>query len=83
MTTLPPTEATVVLVESSSLPAEQVRATPVVVRRGMAVHTCDGCPAGYIAAVVVDRDEQRITDLLLIRQCRQPDYQLLPITAVT
>jgi len=55
----------------------------LLVRRGMAVRTCDDCQAGYVAAVVVNCLTHQITHLLLMPPCQPPTYRLLPVTAVT
>lgn len=76
-------EPTDSLMESGWLASAANQPLPVQVRRGMAVRTCDDCPAGYVAAVVVNCITHQITHLLLMQPCQPPTYRLLPVAAVT
>lgn len=73
-------EPTSSLMESGWLPFVP---NTLLVRRGMAVRTCDDCQAGYVAAVMVNCITQQITHLLLMQPCQPPTYRLLPVAAVT
>ena len=83
MTNPVPAESTSTLMESGWLAPGEHHPLPVLVRRGMAVRTCDNCQAGYVAAVVVDCTVHQITHLLLVQPCQSSVYHLLPVTAIT
>ena len=76
-------EPTSSLMESGWLSFVTNTPLPVLVRRGMAVRTCDDCQVGYVAAVVMNCITHQITHLLLMQPCQPPIYRLLPVAAVT
>lgn len=83
MTNPLPHELTDSLLESGWLSSVANLPLPVLVRRGMAVHTCDDCQVGYVAAVVANCITHQLTHLLLMQPCQPPIYRLLPVASVT
>lgn len=81
MTHPAPAEPASMLMESGWLAADAHE--PLLVRRGMAVRTCDDCQAGYVAAVMVDCTTHQCTHLLLVEPCQPLVYHLLPVSAIT
>lgn len=79
---------TLVLLESASLHLHSPDDTnsnsnsPATVHRGMIVQTKEGCNAGHVAAVVLDRGQQEMTAVLLVRERRQLEYRLIPVALI-
>jgi len=55
---------------------------PVEVTRGMAILTSERQEAGKVAAVIVDKDSQKVTHVLLTRPRLTPDYRLVPVKLI-
>ena len=54
----------------------------VEVRRGMAILTSEGQEAGRVAAVIMEKDAQQVTRILLSRLSQMPEYRLVPIALI-
>ncbi len=55
---------------------------PTKIHRGMTVQTREGETAGHVAAVVLDRNRQEMTHVLLLEQ-ELPEYRLIPVEHIT
>jgi sporulation protein YlmC with PRC-barrel domain len=70
------------LTVSGVLHLHQAGESEVDVRRGMVILTSEGQEAGRVAAVIVDRQDQHVTHILLTRLGQLPEYRLVPIALV-
>jgi sporulation protein YlmC with PRC-barrel domain len=70
------------LIVSGSIYPDQQRGFAVEVRRGMEVLTSEGREAGRVAAVIIDKQDQQVTHILLSRLIQMPEYRLVPITLI-
>lgn len=78
------------LVESASLPMHHPEEPGInsdtnsqtIVHRGMTVQTGEGQTVGHVAAVVLDRDQQHATHILLLQERHRLEYRLIPIAAI-
>lgn len=70
------------LIVSGSIHPEHASDIVVEVRRGMMILTSEGHEAGRVAAVIVDKLDQRVTHILLSRLNQRPEYRLVPISLI-
>lgn len=83
-------EQPMTLMESGSLTAHNLSDADVSagvrgqteVHRGMTVQTGEGRTAGRVAAVVLDRAQQKVTHLLLVREHQLLEYRLVPVELI-
>jgi sporulation protein YlmC with PRC-barrel domain len=71
-----------VLIVSGPIYPDHASDIAVEVRRGMMIVTSEGHEAGRVAAVIVDKSNQRVTHVLLSRLNHRPDYRLVPISLI-
>ena len=52
--------------------------------RAKTVGFCSNAPArpGRVAAVIIDKHDQKVTHILLIRLSQMPEYRLVPISII-
>lgn len=70
------------LIVSGAIFPEQAGDTAVDVKRGMLILTNEGQEAGWVAAVIVDRQDQHVTHILLSRLGELLEYRIVPIALV-
>ena len=70
------------LIVSGVLYLQQAGDSEVDVRRGMVILTSEGREAGRVAAVIIARQDQHVTHILLTRLGQLPEYRLVPIALV-
>jgi hypothetical protein len=83
-------DQTVALMESGSLSVHAMGdletrsgvVSQVQVHRGMTVQTVEGNTVGHVAAVVLDRDQQKVTHLVLLSECQRLEYRLIPVELI-
>ena len=70
------------LIVSGAIFPEQAGDNAVDVKRGMLILTKEGQEAGRVAAVIVDRQDQHVTHILLSRLGELLEYRIVPIALV-
>ena len=70
------------LIVSGVLDPQQAGGGAVDICRGMIILTSEGHEAGRVAAVIIEREGQHVTHILLTRPSQLPEYRLVPIELV-
>ncbi len=70
------------LIVSGLIYLDQEGGISVEVRRGMTILSSEGHEAGRLAAVIVDKNDQRVTHVLLSRLNQRLDYRLVPMSLI-
>jgi sporulation protein YlmC with PRC-barrel domain len=71
--------AEIELLVSGPIYPNHVPDSAIEVHRGMAMMTIEGHEAGRVAAVVIAKEGQQVTHLLLSRLAYTPEYRLVPV----
>lgn len=70
------------LIVSGSVYPDHANDIAVEVRRGMTILTSEGHEAGRVAAIIVDKQDQRVTHILLGRLSQRTEYRIVPISLI-